>query len=97
MKNLKQYSKKVIRLMIILWFMGAAFGAAVIIVEIIGIFSGVDGYSMGFTIHLPELLTYIGTPVGGGIVGYMCKSAWEKKYYKPEYDSDYQNNGGIYE
>lgn len=65
--------------MIILWFAGAAFGAAVIIVELVGVFCGTDSYSLGLTVHLPELLNYIGMPVSGGIVGYLLKSAFENR------------------
>lgn len=78
-ETLREYSKKIIRLMIILWFAGAAFGAAVIIVELIGVFCGTDSYSLGLTVHLPELLNYIGMPVSGGIVGYLLKSAFENR------------------
>ena len=78
-KTLREYSKKIIRIMIILWFAGAAFGAAVIIVELVGVFCGTDSYSLGLTVHLPELLNYIGMPVGGGIVGYLLKSAFENR------------------
>lgn len=86
---MKEYSKRIIRKMIALWFAGAIFGAAVIVIEIIGVLRGVDSYSMGLTIHLPELLSYIGMPVGGGIVGYLLKSAFEnrekiKQNYMPE-------------
>ena len=78
-ETLREYSKKIIRLMIILWFAGAAFGAAVIIVELVGVFCGTDSYSLGLTVHLPELLNYIGMPVSGGIVGYLLKSAFENR------------------
>lgn len=77
--ELKEYSKKVVRLMIILWFVGAIFGAAIIIVEVIATLVGVDGYSAAITIHLPELLTYIGAPMGCGVTGYLLKSAFENK------------------
>lgn len=79
MKNVKEYSKKIINLMIILWFAGAAFGAIIIAVEIIATLAMVDGFSMAITIHLPEWLAYIGAPITGGIVGYLIKSAMENK------------------
>lgn len=75
--ELKEYSKKVIHLMIILWFIGAIFGAAIIIVEVIATFVFI--YSATITIHLPELLAYIGAPMGFGVVGYLLKSAFENK------------------
>lgn len=79
MKNVKEYSKKIINLMIVLWFAGAAFGAIIIAVEIIATLALVDGFSMAITIHLPEWLAYIGAPITGGIVGYLIKSAMENK------------------
>ena len=79
--------------MIALWFAGAIFGAAVIAIEIIGVLRGVDSYSMGLTIHLPELLSYIGMPVGGGIVGYLLKSAFEnREKIKQNYIAGYDEN-----
>lgn len=78
-ETLTEYSKRIVRLMIMLWFIGAAFGALIIVVELVGVLFGTDGYSLGLTVHLPELLNYIGMPVGGGIVGYLLKSAFENK------------------
>jgi hypothetical protein len=53
---------------------------------------------MAITIHLPELLTYIGAPVGGGILGYLLKSAFENREkirQNPDYlDSEPDNNYG---
>lgn len=79
MKNLTEYSKRIIHRMIVLWFLGAVFGAAVIVVEVIATLIGTDGYTVALTVHLPELLAYIGAPVGGGIVGYLLKSAFENR------------------
>ncbi|MGN1346095.1 MAG: hypothetical protein ACI4V1_04870 [Eubacteriales bacterium] len=77
-RNLKEYSKQIIHAMIVLWFAGAVFGAAVIVVELAAALCS-GGYEMALTIHLPELLTYIGAPMGCGIVGYLLKSAFENK------------------
>lgn len=79
MKTQKEYSKKVLALMIALWFLGAAFGAVVIIIELIATLIGTGEYSMALTVHLPELLTYIGAPMTGGIIGYLIKSAMENR------------------
>lgn len=70
MKNVKEYSKKIIRLMVILWFVGALFGMAVVIVQLC-----TDSYS----VSIDAVMNYIGMPVSGGIVSYMLKSAWENK------------------
>lgn len=95
---MKQYSKRIIRAMVALWFVGAVFGAVVITVELVATLAGVDGYTMAITIHLPELLTYIGAPVGGGILGYLLKSAFENREkirQNPDYlDSEPDNNYG---
>lgn len=70
MKNVKEYSKKIIRLMVILWFIGALFGMAVVIVQLC-----TDSYN----VSIDAVMNYIGMPVSGGVVSYMLKSAWENK------------------
>ena len=75
MKNLREYSKRIVHRMIVLWFCGAIYGAAVVAMESAAvIFRGAS-----VTVHLPELLTYIGAPVGGGILVYLLKSAFENR------------------
>lgn len=78
-KDLKEYSKKIIQLMIILWFVGAVFGMAIVTIETIAMLVYATNSAVMITVHLPELLTYIGAPVGGGILGYLLKSAFENK------------------
>ena len=78
MKNLKNFSKSVIFAMISVWFAGAAFGAAVVVVQLVQSFISGSTYSTT-VIHLPELLNYIGMPVSGAIVGYLAKSAFENR------------------
>lgn len=95
---MKQYSKKVIRAMIGLWFAGAVFGAVVVIAELVATFISFDSYAAMVSVHLPDLLLYIGGPVGGGVVTYLLKSAFENKAkieqnYIPDYDQE--NNGGF--
>ena len=102
MKDLKEYSKRKINAMLILWFIGAVFGAAVVVVELVASLIVRDSYGMAATIHLPELLAYIGAPVGGGIVGYLLKSAFENREkikYNPNYNraENPDNYGGYYE
>lgn len=82
MRKLKQYSKRVVTAMIIAWFVGIAFGMAVIVWQMI---RAPDAVS------LDSLLTYIGAPMGCGIAGYLAKSAFENRekiraQYIPEYD-----------
>lgn len=97
MKNTKEYSKRIISRMIILWFIGAAFGASVVAVEIVATFAGLGEYT-AVTVHLPELLAYIGAPITGGIVGYLIKSAMENKekiknnsVYERGFSNEYSN------
>ena len=83
MRKIKQYSKRVVTAMIIAWFVGIAFGMAVIIWQMI---RAPDAVS------IDSLLTYIGAPMGCGIAGYLAKSAFEnrekiKAKYIPEYDN----------
>ena len=66
----KEYSKKIIRLMVLLWFIGAVFGMAVVITQLC---------TGAYYISLDAIMNYIGLPVGGGIVSYMLKSAYENK------------------
>jgi len=56
--------------MIIVWFFGVVFGSAAVLVQLLNgsYYSGLD-----------SLLAYIGAPMGGGIVSYMIKSAFENK------------------
>ena len=60
----KQFSKKVVSAMTALWFMTAVFGAVVV-------------WRQGY--GLDSLLTYVGAPMTGGIVGYLAKSAFENR------------------
>ena len=82
-RTTKQYSKRVVTAMIVAWFVGIAFGMAVIVWQMI---RAPDAVS------LDSLLTYIGAPMGCGIAGYLAKSAFEnrekiKAHYIPEYDN----------
>ena len=75
---MKNFSKIVIRAMIVLWFCGAFFGGAVVIVQLAQSFLNGSPYSQTI-VNLPELLSYIGMPVSGAIVGYLAKSAFENR------------------
>ena len=73
-KQFKQFSKRCIGAMIVLWFIGAIFGFAVCIVQL----------CKGDIVSLGDVLAYIGAPMTGGIVSYMIKSALEDKRNKKE-------------
>ena len=80
--TIKQYSKRVISAMVLAWFAGIAFGMGVIIWQMI---RAPDAVS------LDVLLTYIGAPMGCGLVGYLAKSAFEnKEKIKQNYIPDYE-------
>lgn len=61
---LKEFSKKVIVAITILWFIGAIYAAVIIWRNNYGI---------------EALLSYIGAPVAGGVISYMLKTAFENK------------------
>ncbi len=63
-RSRKEYSKNVIDAMILLWFLTAAFGAVVVWLQ---------GYG------LEALLSFVGAPMTGGIIGYLVKSAIENR------------------
>lgn len=75
---MKNYSKSVVKSMIILWFIGAVFGAAVVVVQLVAVLVADSSYT-AVAVNLPELLSYIGMPVSGAIVGYLAKSAFENR------------------
>ena len=59
-----EFSKRVIGAMTVVWFLTALYG---------GVIVWINGYG------LESLLSYVGAPMTGGIVGYMLKSAMENK------------------
>lgn len=80
--TIKQYSKRVVSAMVLAWFAGIAFGMGVIVWQMI---------RAPDTVSLDALLTYIGAPMGCGIVGYLAKSAFEnKEKIKQQYIPDYE-------
>ena len=60
----REFSKRVIIAMTLLWFLGAIFGGV---------------YVWKTQSDLPSLLEYIGNPMSVGILGYLLKSAFENK------------------
>ncbi len=69
-KGIREFSKKALTAMILLWFVGAVFGFFTV---------GVQLFRADTTVGLAEVLTYIGAPMTGGILGYMLKSAAENR------------------
>ena len=63
-RKIREFSKRVVSAMVLLWFVGALYG---------GIIVWRSGYG------LEALLQYISAPVMGGILGYMVKAAFENR------------------
>ena len=65
----KEFSKRVIVAMTLVWFIGALFAAAMLVWQTF----------LGQAVMLDGILTYIGAPMTGGIVAYLIKSAAENR------------------
>ncbi len=83
-KKKREYSKAAITAMIVLWFVGAVFGMAVVVWQLI---------TAAYTVNIGDVLMYIGAPMTGGIVGYLVKSAIENKE-KIKKDTPSEESGG---
>lgn len=80
-QNLKEYSKRVLAAIIILWFIGSIYGMIFGIVQMI---------TCPEVASISDLLVYIGAPMSCGVVSYLIKSALEnktkiQKNYDPHY------------
>lgn len=79
--RVKEFSKRILAGMAIVWFIGAVYGMAV---EIIILCKAPE------MVQLDGLLTYIGAPVTGGLMTYLVKSALEnKEKIKQDFDPNY--------
>ena len=90
---MKNYSKMVVRWMIVLWFIGAVFGALVVVAELAVLFFDKD-FGGIITVHLPELLSYIGIPMSCAIAGYLAKSAFENREKIKNHPGYYSGGNG---
>lgn len=70
--RLKEYSKKAIAAMIILWFIVAVFGMVVVVYQL-------SHSCTPESVSLDALYNYVGIPMTGGVVMYLLKSAVENK------------------
>lgn len=68
--NLKEYSKKLVTAITVLWIIGAMYGFFVCTVQLIRM----------EPVSLYDLFTYIGAPMVAAGASYLFKSAFEKKY-----------------
>lgn len=69
-KSIKEYSKKVLRFMILLWFIVALFGIGVTIYQL---------WKTPEYVNLDGLYNFVAIPISGGVVSYLIKSAIENK------------------
>lgn len=83
-KTQREYSKRALTAMIVLWFIGAAFGMAVVVWQLV---------TAAYTVNIGDVLMYIGAPMTGGIVGYLVKSAVENRE-KIKKDASDEESGG---
>lgn len=76
-KKKRECSKIALTAMIVLWFIGAFFGMAVVVWQLV---------TAAYTVNIGDVLMYISGPMTGGIVTYMVKSALEnrEKIKKPD-------------
>lgn len=80
---MKEFSKRIVKWFSIVWFIGGTYGLLVGAYAVITEIATVDTV-------FNFLIAYIGAPVIGSILGYLCKAAFEnvKKISK----SDGENN-----
>ena len=69
-RSLTEFSKRVIAALIVVWFVGALVGVAVVTVQTM---------RGDMVVNLSDLLVFIGAPMTGGVVAYLLKSAYENK------------------
>ena len=74
-KNFVRFSKKCITAMIILWFAAALTCIGVVIVQLV---------RGDMTVNTADLVTVVGIPMTGGVLGYMIKSAIEDNKKKKD-------------
>ena len=67
---LSEFSKRVIAALTLIWFLGAFAGLIVVAVQL---------QRGDYTVMLSDLLTYIGAPMTGGLLGYFIKAAVENR------------------
>lgn len=79
-KSFVRFSKKCLAAMIVLWFIAAFVCVGVVIAQ------AVRG---DMTVNTSDLVTCVGIPMTGGVIGYMIKSALEDNRKKENtYESE---------
>ena len=74
---LREFSKSVIRLSVIMWVFGIVYGAVFNAVQLYIVATATEYISVN--IDLTGYCMYIGIPLTGGLLGYMGKAAFENR------------------
>lgn len=74
-KSFIRFSKKCITAMIVLWFVAAVTCVCVVVTQLV---------RGDMTVNTSDLVTCVGMPLTGGVLGYMIKSAVEDNSKKKE-------------
>lgn len=77
MNPLREFSKWFIRVVVVVWIIGAIYGAIFNVVQLCIVATAAEYISVN--IDLTGYLMYIATPLTGGIIGYMAKAAFENR------------------
>lgn len=94
MKKLKQFSKKFMFVVALVWVAGAIYGAIFLLLQLI---LSVVFPEAGITIDTTGFWDYLKDPLSCGVIAYMAKSAFEnhtsmKQCYRENYDAEELNN-----
>ncbi len=84
-----QFCKIFLAAMFVVWLVGAIYLINIVKAELA---LQAEYPNSGIEVHVPEVATYMGAPLGGGVVGYFAKAAienHEKIKQNPNYD-EYQ-------
>ena len=81
-KSFKRFSKKCITAMVVLWFIAALVCMGVVVTQLL------RGDGM---VNTSDLVTVVGIPMTGGVLGYMIKSALEDNRKKVNEYEESQN------
>ena len=80
-KSFVRFSKKCLAAMIVLWFIAAFVCVGVVVMQLL---------RGDMTVNTADLVTCVGMPMTGGVIGYMIKSALEDNVKKK--DSNTEDN-----
>ena len=81
-KSFKRFSKKCITAMVVLWFIAALVCMGVVVTQVL------RGDGM---VNTSDLVTVVGIPMTGGVLGYMIKSALEDNRKKVNENEEFEN------